>query len=175
MSRRPSANHFGKAFQRRVDGRDFPARFLNAARGLRSVSDSPETGRARDFATAPLRAARRAFSDAPYPEVRAGRPAGLSFSGDGRYITRVFPICWTGADTVCAQISSIIESLSSRSAPDARILISSCATRFRSISAMTEGVRPEPPIRTTGAREWARARSSRRCAEVMSSMVRHSR
>ncbi len=94
----------------------------------------------------------------------AGRVGFLPSSGFFRYMTRIFPICWTGSDSVRRQSSCRSCSRCPWSELNTRTLISSWLLRLRSASASTPGESPSLLIISTGLSAWARDLRSRRCA-----------
>jgi hypothetical protein len=92
------------------------------------------------------------------------------FSGFSRQMTRILPIDCTGCAASRRQISFIQRARASRSSVAAFTLISSCAFSARSTSATMLSVRPLSPMKTTGLRGWACARSSLRRTESRAGM-----
>src|SRR5450830_1021564 len=75
-------------------------------------------------------------------------------------------MCWTGWACSSSQICSYMATRASRSSPATRTLIRPWESRLAEISFMTDSVRPDSPIITTGLSPWASARSSLRSAGV---------
>mmetsp|Transcript_53299 Transcript_53299/g.125214 ORF Transcript_53299/g.125214 Transcript_53299/m.125214 type:complete len:310 (-) Transcript_53299:519-1448(-) len=99
------------------------------------------------------------------PGMASSRSA-LAFSGMGRHSTSSLPMCWMGAAFSSSQSWANIASRAVRSSPSTRTLMSPCDFSAASVSFTTAGVRPSPPIITTGSRWWASARFSLRWAGV---------
>lgn len=85
-------------------------------------------------------------------------------SGCSRHSTSSLPIDCTSEQPSRSHSVSPMVSRASRSSPNTLTLIRPCAVSARSVSRITASLSPASPIRTSGSRSWALARSALRCA-----------